>query len=106
MGGSAEVSRPGELPLVLSRGGRKPPSLEPGGSRALLIIRGTKDTPGLQHPHKVLGEHRGAVGEDKADGAAEMGGTHRRGRIPPRNEASTTQSCFPPSKLAGKIKDN
>ena len=83
-----------------------PPSLEPGGSRPLLIIRGTKDTPGPQQPRKVLREHRGAVGDGKADGASEMGGTHRRGRITSRNEAETRQPApLPTFQISWKNKN-
>lgn len=81
-----------------------PPSLEPGGSRPLLIIRGTKDTPGPQQPRKVLREHRGAVGEKQM--VPRRWGELTGGVVlpPGTRQKRGSQPRFPPSKLAGKIK--
>lgn len=73
--------------------------LGPGGSCALLIIRDRKNTLGPRYPCKALHKPSGAVDNEKTDGVTGTGVTHWRGRI-------TMQRHFPPSKLAGQIKEN
>lgn len=63
-----------------------------------------RNTPGPQHPHKMLHKRSGAVDNGKTDGVTEIGVAHWRGHITSKNEAVNNAALLPTLQISWENK--